>query len=680
VLATAEDAAAGRVTAELPLDAAANRTGSTWHVLVSGVPPGARYAWRVSGPSGASDRCDGTKLLLDPYAYAVDSRPLFAQPAAGGECWPPALGELPDAPFDWEGTSSPRRPLADCVVYECHVRGFTAHPSAATSAPRGTYAALAEKVPHLVACGFNTLQLLPVAEFNELESYAAAAPGGAGTRVNFWGYSTLAFFAPMARYAAPGASAARELKQLVRACHASGVEVILDVVFNHSAEGNEEGLTLSLRGLDNAAYYITAPEGQFYNYSGCGNTLQCNHPVVRRLILDCLRHWALEYRVDGFRFDLASILTRSAASWEAEAMFGAGGAGGVARGTPLEQPPLLELLSRDGVLRGLKLVAEAWDAGGLYQVGTFPHAHVWAEWNGRFRDAARQFVRGADGAAGEFAERLCGSPGLYGARGPAASLNFVTAHDGFSLADLVSFNGKRNEANGEGGRDGEEHNLSWNCGGAGDEGAAGARQPAVARLRRRQQRNLLAALFLAQGVPMVVMGDEAGHSKGGNNNTYCWDGPLNWLDWGAVGADAEGLTRFVAALAAFRARQPLLRLRAHPTGSQVAWHGAEAGAPDWAETSRLVAFSLAEGEGAPAALYAAFNASHLPVTLALPSAGAGRRWRLAMDTSLPPPFDMPAPDVAAELRAAAEAQHVSLGSNLYLLLDRSTLLLESVAD
>ena len=393
------------------------------------------YGFRVTGPFAPElgARFDASRVVLDPCAPGVASRPTFAQPAAGGECWPQMLGTLPGdevaAPFDWQGTSSPNRSLEDTVIYECHVRGFTAHPSAGTAAARGSYAALAEKVPHLVAMGFNALELLPIHEFNECELHAAHVPATGGARVNFWGYSTIGFNAPMARYAAspPGAGAADEVKALVRACHAAGVEVILDVVFNHTAEGNEQGPTISLRGLDNGVYYITAPEGQFYNYSGCGNTVNCNHPVVRRFILDCLRHWAIEYRIDGFRFDLASILTRASSNWETAAMWG--GHGGlsdpqdaqVVRGTPLAEPPLVELLSHDGVLRvsaprprlgwdgiltppspslpqGKKLIAEAWDAGGLYQVGSFPHSGVWAEWNGKFRDAVRQFIKGTDGA------------------------------------------------------------------------------------------------------------------------------------------------------------------------------------------------------------------------------------------------------------------------------------------
>lgn len=624
-------------------------------------------------------------MVLDPLARCVVSRPVFGQPGLGGDCWPQALGTTDEGAgpeFDWQGTSSPSRPLEDCVIYEAHVRGFTRHPSAATVAPGGTYAALIEKLPHLVRMGFNTLELLPVHEFNEVEIYVPATQNTPG-RVNFWGYSTMGFHAPMARYAAaePGAAACDELKALVRACHAAGVEVLLDVVFNHTAEGDERGPTVSMRGLDNRVYYLTAPEGQFYNYSGCGNTLQCNHPAVRRFILDCLRHWALEYHIDGFRFDLAAILTRAGTTWETAAMYGPGGPGeDVPRGTPLAEPPLIDLISNDGVLRGRKLVAEAWDCGGLYLVGSFPHWGAWAEWNGKFRDAARLFVKGTDGAAGEFAERLCGSPGLYSAgRRPGHSINFVTAHDGFSLADLVSYNTKRNAANGEDNRDGEEHNLSWNCGLTdGDDGDAAG--PGVRALRARQQRNLLAALFLSQGTPMVCMGDEYGHSKGGNNNTYCHDSELNYFDWAAAAADASGLVRYTAALAAFRARTPVLRLRNHPDGSTVAWHGLTPEAPDWSETSRLVAFTLTQPGEAEPAVYIAFNASHLPVTLQLPSPGEGRRWKLVCDTGLPPPFDLASVDVAPELRAAAEAQHASLKVNVYTALDRTTVVMEAVAD
>jgi isoamylase len=648
---------------------------------VPNLPPSTLYGWRVTGSSAGGDGCDAGVILVDPLAHAVHSRAAFGQPAADGDCWPQMLAALPQSEsesFDWRGVSSPRRALEDLVIYECSVRGFTAAESSRTRSPRGTLAALEERLPHLVGLGVNALELLPLAEFNEMELFDAHSAGA--KRVNFWGYSTVAFAAPMSRFAQPGRACA-ELKSLVRACHAAGVEVILDVVFNHSAEGNEQGPTLSLRGLDEAVYYITAPTGEHYNYSGCGNTLNCNHPVVRRFILDCLRRWAVEYRIDGFRFDLASILTRASSSWEAAAVLGEGEGpldASVVRGTPLVEPPLLDLLSNDGVLRGCKLIAEAWDAGGLYQVGTFPHWGVWAEWNGKFRDSARQFVRGTDGAAGDFAERLCGSPSLY-ARGrrPGHSVNFVTAHDGFTLADLVAYNSKRNAANGEEGRDGEEHNLSWNCGdGPEADGEGPGVDAAVRTLRRRQQRNLLAALFLSQGVPMLTQGDEVGHSKGGNNNTYCHDSQLNWLDWDAVRADIEGLLRFTRALAAFRARHACLRLRSHPDGSQVAWHGVKPFEADWSEASRLVAFTLT-ASGEHPQLYVAFNASHTPLALQLPPPGEGRAWRLALDTALPPPWDMPADDCAPELRQAAAAQHACLGACLYTAMDRSTVVCES---
>jgi isoamylase len=413
--------------------------------------------------------------------------------------------------------------------------------------------------------------------------------------------------------------ARREFKELVKAAHARGIEVILDVVFNHSAEGNERGPALSFRGLDNRAYYMLAPGGEYYNYSGCGNTLNANHPVAARLVADCLRHWVAEYHVDGFRFDLASILTRAPSAWQATpaqghaapGADGPGGAGGylpeggagAPTGTPLSDPPLIEAISRDPLLRGTKLIAEAWDCDGLNQVGAFPHyGGRWAEWNGRFRDTVRAFVKGSDGSwAGAFASAVMGSPNIYaeanpadsdwwgcnggrqwkGRRGPQHSINFVTAHDGFSLADLVAYNEKHNAANGEGNNDGEAHNLSWNCGVEGPSADA-----AVGRLRQRQTRNLACALLLrrgpappvrggvggAHGVPMLTMGDECGHTKGGNNNTYCHDSPLNWLDWGALGADADGFARFMRRLINFRRATPLLRRGGYVSDADVAWH------------------------------------------------------------------------------------------------------------
>lgn len=690
VFFTPQDRAANRVTAEIELDPVYNRTGNVWHVEVPDLNPDLLYGYRVTGPNEPhkGQRYKKELVVVDPYAKYVTSRNNFGEPAADGTTWVQMASPVPlaaklEVPFNWEGVTSPDRALDDLVIYEMHVRGFTKDKSSGVVNP-GTYAGLMEKIPHLKRMGFNAIELLPINEFNECEYYGPMNPVTGGVRCNFWGYSTVNFFAPMARYGsqpADGRSVQREVKEMVKACHKAGIEVILDVVFNHTAEGNDQGPTVSFRGLDNRVYYMLAPEGQFYNYSGCGNTFNCNHPVVRQFIVDALRHWVTEYHIDGFRFDLASILTRQSSHWEGGIPLAAipenGDPNMIVTGQALKEPPLIDMISNDGVLRAKKLIAEAWDAGGLYQVGAFPgHMGIWAEWNGKYRDTVRQYMKGTDGFAGEFAERLCGSPQMYvaGGRAPRHSVNFVTAHDGFTLGDVVAYNNKHNEANGENNRDGEEHNLSWNCGTEKDEGPSV--DPAVLELRRRQQRNFLAALMLSQGVPMLHMGDEYGHSKGGNNNTYAHDASMNYFMWDQANKDQDGLMRFCSALVHFRHATPSLRLRAHPTGQQMIWHGHQPNQPDWSEGSRFVAFTLAD-TGSPA-LYIAFNASHLAATLTLPNPGEGRRWKLLMDTALPAPFDIVATDIPADIREAAEAQHTkTLRSNLYLMADRSTVLLRS---
>jgi isoamylase len=792
-LFTRADLDAGTTTHEFDLDPAANRTGDTWHVLLPGIPDlGALlYGYRARGPHqddvaedmagwesvggenggrdpasnpAAGHRFDGAAVLVDPYARAVIGRRTYGvlgpdlaygTPGVAGvaRTWPQAAGALPhpaiDA-YDWEGDTPLRLPAADLVIYEMHVRGFTAHPSSGLGpGRRGTFAGVVDKLDYLAGLGVNAVELLPVHEFNELE-YAALPPGHAGgapppgARLNYWGYSTVNFFSPMARYAssssgggggdgsasaspppsspAEGAAIINEFRDLVKACHARGIEVILDVVFNHTAEGNERGPAISFRGLDNRAYYMLAPAGQYYNYSGCGNTLNCNHPAVVAMIVASLRYWVTEMHVDGFRFDLASILTRAHSAWAAAdllpdgrrapplagdgaPLISASGAllthgggmsdgAGVPTGTPLADPPLVAAIAEDPVLRNTKLIAEAWDCDGLNQVGAFPHyGGRFAEWNGHFRDTVRQFVKGTEGPwAPAFAAALCGSPSIYaapagegdwwgsgpgarwrGGRGPTASINFVTAHDGFTLADLVAYNEKHNDANGEGGADGEAHNLSWNCGEEGPTADGG-----VARLRARQVRNLAAALLLAQGVPMLHMGDEYGHTKAGNNNTYCHDSPLNWFDWGAAGADAGGTLRFTRALLRLRRAHPELRRDAYIQDGEVEWHGTAVGEPDWSEASRLVALSLRGRDGG--GLYLAWSAAHTPAVLALPD-WAGREWRPVIDTGKPAPYDALVVDDALSADAVAGAVAQAAGwtrEGAYPLLPWACVVLESV--
>lgn len=741
-LFTEDDLQAGRITYEIPLDPALNKTGDIWHVMLPNLDTRLLYGYKVFGAhqdkheDAPGHRYDETKVMLDPYAKAVISRrhygqlgpdlPYESEDVLGmARTWPQHACVLPgpaDKDFDWEGDTPLNLPMEDLVIYEMHVRGFTQDASSGVACP-GTYAGVVEKLDYLRSLGVNAIELLPLQEFNELEYYTPI-PGSdpVAYRYNFWGYSTVGFFAPMSRYSAAiaqgrqGGDMVKELKNLVKECHKRGIEVILDVVFNHTAEGNHLGPSLSFRGLDNRVYYMLAPGGEYYNYSGCGNTFNCNQPIVRRFIVDCLRYWVEEYHIDGFRFDLASILTRAHSAWhpqeppmegEATAPLSNGAVvdangymtdgAGVATGTPLSDPPLIEMISEDPVLKGIKLIAEAWDCDGLNQVGAFPHyGGRWAEWNGRFRDTVRQFIKGTEGQwAGAFASAICGSPDLYantqpfeddwwgnnfgrkwkGGRTPAHSINFVTAHDGFTLADVAAYNEKHNDANGENNQDGEQHNHSWNCG---EEGPTENMQ--VNRLRQRQIRNLAVALMVAHGVPMLCMGDEYGHTKRGNNNTYCHDSPLNWFDWDRAAYDEAGFLRFMRLLIRFRKERPELRRTQFVTDQDIQWHGTEPHKPDWTDSSRLVAFTLHDGQGG--GLFVAFNTSHLPVSLTLPKWG-GRVWEPLADTSRMAPFDFLAPDEQlspADVEAAKQSMAMWVADSAYTLLPWSCCILQSVPE
>ena len=584
------------------------------------------YGFRVEGPFAPREghRFDRERVLLDPAARAVAWHSAWGQ---RDDHLATPRARLISEDFDWEDDRPLGLPLEDLVIYEMHVRGFTRHATSGVRFP-GTFAGLREKIPYLVELGVNCVELLPIFEFDETE-VERVNPANGERLLNYWGYSTLGFFAPKAAYAATGRFRlqADELKTLVKELHRHGIEVILDVVFNHTSEGDENGPTLSFRGLDNATYYMLTPEGAYYNFSGCGNTFNCNHPVVRDYVLNCLRYWVSEFHIDGFRFDLASILDRAADS------------------TPLANPPLLESLALDPVLGRTKLIAEAWDAGGLYQVGHFPAYGRWAEWNGKYRDCARKFLKGDMGQVGEISRRISGSPDLYHDRGPTVSVNFITCHDGFTLADLVSYNEKHNETNGEQNRDGANDNNSWNCGAEGP-----TDEPAVLALRRRQVKNALAMLFLSQGVPMLLMGDEMGRSQQGNNNAYCQDSELNWLDWNLKEQNAE-LFRFCQALIALRKAHPVLR---HPrfAGSgkgesgalEISWHGTQPWRPDWSGTSRVLAFQARlQGESLDDLVYAAFNMYWDPLLFDLPAPEDGRQWHVFADTGAEPPDDVRLP-------------------------------------
>ncbi len=645
-----DDVDADRPARVLALDPEHHRSYHYWHVFVPDLAPGQLYAYRATGPFDPARglRFDPEKVLLDPYGRAVAVPRRYDRQAAcrRGDTAATAMRSVVAdlSAYDWEGDAPLRCPFSRTVIYELHVGGFTRHPSSGVAeGRRGTFAGLVEKIPYLKALGVTAIELMPVFAFDRQD----APPG----RVNYWGYSPVSFFAPHPGYATADDPLAviDAFRDMVKALHRAGLEVILDVVYNHTAEGNEAGPTFSFRGLDNFAYYLLAHDWSRYaNYSGCGNTLKANHPVVRRLILDSLRYWVSDMHVDGFRFDLASVLSRDE------------------QGMPVENAPIIWQIESDPLLAGTKLIAEAWDAAGFYQVGRWS-GDSWKEWNGRFRDDVRSFLRGEPGMVGRFANRLAASPDLYGAdhREPEQSVNFVTCHDGFTLNDLVSYQAKHNLANGEENRDGDEENRSWNCGVEGP-----SDDPAVETLRARQARNFLAVTLLSTGVPMLSMGDEVRRSQGGNNNGYCQDNEVSWLDWRLLERHAD-LLRFVRKVVQLRlAFNPGLptqgvSLAEFLERSKVAWHGVRLGAPDWSEASRSVAVNLSAIDGS-LQVHGLFNAYWEPLTFELPWAGAG--WRRLVDTALPSPDDVrtweEAPVVRATYYRAEPRSVVVLGTTL----------------
>ncbi len=632
--------------AEIPLDPHKNRTGDHWHIQVSGLPRDFRYGWRVDGPSSWGHRFNPHLVLLDPSCAAV----------ADGEVWGENHGYFNSddgsargshrrslfyrRPFDWREDVPPLTPIEDSIIYELHVRGFTVHPSAAVAKP-GTFAGVAEKIPYLKKLGVTAVELLPVHEFDEDDCPFTNPVTGQRLR-NFWGYNSIAFGAPKAAYAATGPqhNQVYEFREMVRAFHEAGIEVVLDVVFNHTGEGDDRGRTYSFRGLDNELYYLLGPAGNYLNFSGCGNTVNCNHPIVRDLILTCLRFWVGDMHVDGLRFDLASVLGRDR------------------KGVVMLEPPIIEMISEDPLLRDVKLIAEPWDAAGLYQVGRFPFGARWSEWNGRYRDDVRRFWRGEEGLTGALASRLCGSADLYepAGRKPIHSVNFITCHDGFTLWDLVSYSQKHNHANGEDSRDGSNQNYSWNCGVEGPTSDA-----TVLRLRQRQARNLLTTLMLSQGVPMLLAGDEFMRTQKGNNNAWCQDNEISWVDWSLAEKNA-GFHRFATMLLALRQRHPALRRRTFLRGAgprnnlrpDVIWHGVEAFKPDFSPCSRSLAFALdgnQTGRESDRDIYVACNAWKEALRFEVPRSPSGQPWRRVIDTALPSPEDI------VELDAGPVVQH-----------------------
>ena len=618
-----DDAKPSRV---IRLDRSANRTYHYWHVFVPGVRPGQFYAYRAEGPFDPSRglRFDPAKVLLDPYGRGVVVPQAYDRDAArgpGDNAGTAMKSVVVDvSAYDWEGDVPLRRPSSRTIVYEMHVRGFTRHPSSRVGErTRGTFAGLIEKIPYLQELGVTAVELLPVFQFDPQD----APPG----LVNYWGYSPVSFFAPHQAYSArrDPQGPIDEFRDMVKALHRAGLEIILDVVFNHTAEGDHRGPTVCFRGLDNSTYYmLEADRWRYANYSGTGNTLNANHPVVRRMILDSLRYWVAEMHVDGFRFDLASILDRDES------------------GAVMPNPPVLWDIESDPALAGTKLIAEAWDAAGLDQVGAFV-GDSWKEWNGRFRDDVRSFFRGEEGTVERLADRLLGSPSLYGhkQREPEQSVNFVTCHDGFTLNDLVSYDHKHNRANREGDRDGADDNRSWNCGVEGP-----TEDSDVDRLRTRQVKNFLTVTMLSGGMPMMLMGDEIRRTQGGNNNAYCQDNETSWFDWTALAKRAD-LHRFVSVLNAQRVLRDVEHERRGVPLNQlirdadITWHGVSLGQPDWRPSSHSVAFT-ARVPGERASVHVILNAYWEPLEFELPSIAGNELepWRRWIDTDLDAPHDI----------------------------------------
>jgi glycogen operon protein len=620
-----EDPAPSRA---IDLDSKKHRTGDVWHVWLKGIATGQCYAYRMDGAydPGKGHRFNFHRLLIDPFASAVSRLPPWNFSAALG--YDPSSpgrdltmsqaddsGSMPkcvffDEPFDWQGDRLPRHPCSKMVIYETHVRGFTIHAKSGVDCP-GTYRGLTEKIPYLKTLGITAVELMPVQEFNEA-SLARSNPLTKQALKNYWGYDPVVFCAPKASY---GSSAGlgeqqREFKEMVRAFHKAGIEVILDVVFNHTAEGNELGPTLCFRGMDNAIFYTLADDKRHYkDYTGTGNTINANNPAVREQILSALRYWTVEMHVDGFRFDLASVLNRDC------------------HGNLLADAPVLAQIAEDPILSDVRIVAEAWDAAGAYQVGSFSKRR-WAEWNGRYRDDVRRFWRGDDGVLGLFASRICGSADIYckSGKGPEGSINFITCHDGFTLNDLVSYAHKHNESNGENNRDGTDENFSQNG------GAEGATEDlAIEAFRKRQIKNFLLTLLISRGVPMLLGGDEFRRTQGGNNNAYCQDNETSWFDWSCLDRHQE-LFHFTCGMIAFRSAHPVLsKLKFYKDG-EIQWLGSQGGAPHWTDP-REKKFACLIGEEKGNALCLMFNAGASAVDFVLPALSPNAHWHVAVDTS-----------------------------------------------
>ena len=615
------------------------------------------YGYRMDGPFCPAEghRFDKSKILLDPYAKLIVGRDVWGKQPNWDSLYQ-YRARVVLADFDWENDMPLETPVNDLIVYEMHVRNFTCGAASGVK-HRGTFAGIVEKIPYLLELGVNCVELMPIHEFDEFENYRPSPVDG-HPLYNLWGYSNVGFFAPKAAYASSGRFSMQvdELKNLVKHLHANGIEVILDVVFNHTAEGDQRGPYISYRGIDNKTYYMLTPDGSYYNFSGCGNTLNCNNPNVRDMIVESLRYWVTDYHIDGFRFDLAAILGRDQ------------------NGNPMSNPPLLESLAHDPILGKTKLIAEAWDAGGLYQVGSFPSWGRWAEWNGKFRDSIRRFLKSDPNVLGDVKERIIGSPDLYASqkRGIKASVNFVTAHDGFTLMDLVSYNDKHNEANGEDNRDGENHNNSWNCGWEGP-----TDDPAINRLRHQQVKNAITMLMVSQGIPMVLSGDEMGNSQQGNNNAYCQDNEIAWLDWNDLDRNAD-IFRYFKQIIKFRRLHKVLRYDDHLSHCDYrnlgypdfSWHGVKAWQPESGYNNLTAAFML-NGKYADNDdfIYVAMNMHWEMHGFELPQLPEGMAWHIFANTGMEVPEDIfepgeePVIENQREVLVGARAIIILVGKN-----------------
>ena len=629
------------------------RIGFVYSMIVFGLDVEEfEYAYRVDGPYDEEKglRFDRTKILLDPYARAVTGQSRWGHKNNVRHGY---RARVVRSNFDWGRERTSQIPMEDLIIYETHVRGFTKDPSSGTACP-GTFHALKEKIPYLKNLGINAVELMPIFEFDEMRD---ARLIDENQLLDYWGYNPVSFFAPNTSYcsALEYNREGLELKNMIKELHDNGIEVILDVVFNHTAEGNELGPCFSFKGFDNNVYYMLTPEGKYYNFSGCGNTLNCNHPVVQEMILDCLRYWVIEYRVDGFRFDLASILGRNE------------------DGVPMNQPPLLRNLAFDSILGNVKLIAEAWDAGGLYQVGSFPSWKRWAEWNGRYRDDMRCFLKGDAGMAHIAAQRMIGSPDLYDPvyRGGNASVNFLTCHDGFTLYDLYSYNQKHNEANGWGNTDGYNDNNSWNCG---TEGSTD--DPDILALRIRMIKNACTVLMCSRGTPMFLSGDEFGDTRYGNNNPYCQDNEISWLDWTLLEKEPNrDLFEFFRYMITFRKKHPSIRKDLEPSYigfPSMSVHGLTPWEPDAPESSYAACVLFAgynEDTGEEDLVYVAVNSHWQAAEMTLPDLPEGYAWKIAVNTGDPlqqtfEEGEMPA--VGKQLLLGERSVIVFVGENLDL--------------